>query len=300
MSRTLLLVGTRKGCFLVESDADRAKWEVRGPFCEGWPVYHAIHDPGTDAIYAAAASEWHGSAVWRSADRGETWTHSSEGLAYDADGASQAVEGLEPGRERRPDSRGRRGARDLREPGRRLDLVAALDARRATGQRRLGRPGESAAGPPRHLGAHVRRGQRLTLLGDRPGHRHLRDRGRRLLVDASQQGPARRLAATPRRGRVLRAQAGALACRPRPHVPAEPCRHVAERRPRALVDRDHRGAADRVRLRRRHASPRPRHVLRRAARPRPHPHDAGRRGGRLADARRRLELAAARQWAAAA
>src|SRR5688572_2739400 len=85
MSRTLLLVGTRKGCFLVESDADRAKWELRGPFCEGWPVYHAIHDPATDAVYAAAASEWHGSAIWRSPDRGETWTHSSEGLAYDAD-----------------------------------------------------------------------------------------------------------------------------------------------------------------------------------------------------------------------
>src|SRR5207244_8886729 len=35
---------------------------------------------------AAAASEWHGSAVWRSPDRGETWSLSSEGLAYDADG----------------------------------------------------------------------------------------------------------------------------------------------------------------------------------------------------------------------
>jgi photosystem II stability/assembly factor-like uncharacterized protein len=85
MPKTLLIVGTRKGCFLLESDADRRKWTTQGPLCEGWPVYHAIHDPGSDAIYAAAASEWHGSAVWRSADRGETWTHSSEGIAYDAD-----------------------------------------------------------------------------------------------------------------------------------------------------------------------------------------------------------------------
>jgi photosystem II stability/assembly factor-like uncharacterized protein len=85
MGRTLLLVGTRKGCFLVESDADRHDWTIRGPFCEGWPVYHAIHDQGTGAIYAAGASEWHGSAVWRSPDLGETWTLSSEGLAYDAD-----------------------------------------------------------------------------------------------------------------------------------------------------------------------------------------------------------------------
>lgn len=85
MPRTLLLIGTRKGCFLLESDADRRDWAMRGPYCEGWPVYHAVHDSGTDTIYAAAASEWHGSAVWRSADRGETWEHSSEGIAYDAD-----------------------------------------------------------------------------------------------------------------------------------------------------------------------------------------------------------------------
>ena len=86
MSKTMLLVGTRKGCFLLESDAGRRSWTTRGPFCEGWPVYHAIHDASTGTIYAAAASEWHGSAVWRSRDLGETWTLSSEGLAYDGDG----------------------------------------------------------------------------------------------------------------------------------------------------------------------------------------------------------------------
>src|SRR6266571_8027083 len=89
MARTLLLVGTRKGCFLLESDEDRREWALRGPFCEGWPVYHAVHDPSSGAIYAAAASEWHGSAVWRSPDLGETWSLSSEGLAYDADGRSE-------------------------------------------------------------------------------------------------------------------------------------------------------------------------------------------------------------------
>jgi photosystem II stability/assembly factor-like uncharacterized protein len=85
MPRTLLVIGTRKGCFLLESDADRRDWTLRGPFCEGWPVYHAIHDPSSGAIYAAAASEWLGSSVWRSPDLGGTWTQSSEGLAYDAD-----------------------------------------------------------------------------------------------------------------------------------------------------------------------------------------------------------------------
>ena len=86
MPKTMLTVGTRKGAFLLESD-DRRKWTLRGPFCEGWPVYHAIYDPATGSIYAAAASEWHGSAVWRSPDLGETWEMSSEGLSYgDEDG----------------------------------------------------------------------------------------------------------------------------------------------------------------------------------------------------------------------
>ena len=60
MPRTVLLVGTRKGLFMLESDADRRDWKMRGPFCEGWPVYHAVHDAASGAIYAAAASEWHG------------------------------------------------------------------------------------------------------------------------------------------------------------------------------------------------------------------------------------------------
>lgn len=82
MARTLLLIGTRKGLFTLESDEDRRDWNLRGPFCESWPVYHAVHDPDSGALYAAAASEWHGSAVWRSADLGETWALSSEGLSY--------------------------------------------------------------------------------------------------------------------------------------------------------------------------------------------------------------------------
>ena len=86
MPKTLLLVGTRKGTFLLESDAGRRDWNVRGPFCESWPVYHAIHDGSTGTIYAAAANEWLGSAIWRSKDLGETWTLSSEGIGYPEDG----------------------------------------------------------------------------------------------------------------------------------------------------------------------------------------------------------------------
>ena len=79
------MVGTRKGLFLLESDGDRRAWQVRGPLCDSWPVYHAVHEAVSGAIYAAAASEWHGSAVWRSSDLGESWALSSEGLGYGED-----------------------------------------------------------------------------------------------------------------------------------------------------------------------------------------------------------------------
>ena len=83
MSKTVLMVGTRKGCFLLESDEARRDWTLRGPFCEGWPIYHVIRDADSGTVFAAAASEWHGSSVWRSPDLGETWEQSSEGLSYE-------------------------------------------------------------------------------------------------------------------------------------------------------------------------------------------------------------------------
>ena len=40
-----LLVGTTKGAFVLDGDADRARWAVRGPYCDGWPINHVIGDP---------------------------------------------------------------------------------------------------------------------------------------------------------------------------------------------------------------------------------------------------------------
>jgi photosystem II stability/assembly factor-like uncharacterized protein len=81
MSQVVVLVGTRKGLFILQSE-DRRSWRTRGPFCESWPVYHAIYDDSSGTIYVAAGSEWHGAAVWRSSDLGETWDWSGEGLKY--------------------------------------------------------------------------------------------------------------------------------------------------------------------------------------------------------------------------
>ena len=84
MPKVVLLVGTRKGLFVLDSE-DRQSWRRRGPFCESWPVYHAIYDDASGTIYVAAGSEWHGAAVWRSSDLGETWEWSGEGLKYGDD-----------------------------------------------------------------------------------------------------------------------------------------------------------------------------------------------------------------------
>ncbi len=83
MASVVLLIGTKKGAFILESDADRQSWKLRGPYCETWPIYHLIADPASGTIYGGGGNEWFGPAVWKSDDLGETWTHSSEGLAYE-------------------------------------------------------------------------------------------------------------------------------------------------------------------------------------------------------------------------
>jgi photosystem II stability/assembly factor-like uncharacterized protein len=84
--RTALLVGTRKGLFVLDGDTSRDEWQVRGPLCDGWPIHDAIIDPATGALLAAGGNNWYGPAVWRSDDLGETWNHSSEGLTYGDEG----------------------------------------------------------------------------------------------------------------------------------------------------------------------------------------------------------------------
>ncbi len=84
MTRLLVLLGTRKGAFILESDATRRNWGLRGPFCEAWPISHVIGDLGRGTILAGGGNEWFGPAVWQSSDLGATWTHSSQGLAYAA------------------------------------------------------------------------------------------------------------------------------------------------------------------------------------------------------------------------
>jgi hypothetical protein len=80
-TRVLVLLGTKKGAFILESDAGRRSWTLRGPLCETWPMNHVIADPASGTIYGGGGDAWFGPAVWKSTDLGGSWTHSSDGLA---------------------------------------------------------------------------------------------------------------------------------------------------------------------------------------------------------------------------
>ncbi len=74
MSKVRVLVGTRKGAFILTSDGKREQWEVSGPHFAGWEIYHMKGSPvDPDRIYASQTSGWFGQIIQRSDDGGKTW-----------------------------------------------------------------------------------------------------------------------------------------------------------------------------------------------------------------------------------
>ncbi len=74
MSRVRVLVGTKKGAFILTSDAQRKKWDVNGPHFAGWEIYHAKGSPADpNRIYVSQTSGWFGQIIQRSNDGGKTW-----------------------------------------------------------------------------------------------------------------------------------------------------------------------------------------------------------------------------------
>ena len=74
MSNVRVLVGTRKGAFILNSDGKREKWQVSGPHFAGWEIYHlkgSSADP--NRLYASQNSGWFGQIIQRSDDGGKTW-----------------------------------------------------------------------------------------------------------------------------------------------------------------------------------------------------------------------------------
>jgi photosystem II stability/assembly factor-like uncharacterized protein len=74
MSKVRVLVGTRKGAFVLTADGKRDKWEVRGPHFAGWEMYHVKGSPADpNRLYASQSSGWFGQVIQRSEDGGKTW-----------------------------------------------------------------------------------------------------------------------------------------------------------------------------------------------------------------------------------
>ena len=74
MSSVRVLVGTRKGAFILTSDGKREKWDVSGPHFAGWELYHLKGSPADpNRIYASQTSGWFGQIIQRSDDGGKTW-----------------------------------------------------------------------------------------------------------------------------------------------------------------------------------------------------------------------------------
>src|SRR5882672_6485214 len=74
MSGVRLLVGTRKGAFILTSDGKRKDWDISGPHFTGWEIYHlkgSFVDP--NRLYASQSSGWFGQVIQRSSDGGKTW-----------------------------------------------------------------------------------------------------------------------------------------------------------------------------------------------------------------------------------
>src|SRR5262245_48491070 len=74
MSGVRVLVGTKKGAFVLTADGTRDRWKVSGPHFAGWEIYHMKGSPADpNRIYASQTSGWFGQIIQRSSDGGQTW-----------------------------------------------------------------------------------------------------------------------------------------------------------------------------------------------------------------------------------
>jgi photosystem II stability/assembly factor-like uncharacterized protein len=86
MSTVRVLVGTRKGAFVVTSDEGRRRWDVTGPHFGGWEIYHLKGSPADpDRLYASQSSGWFGQVIQRSSDGGRTWETVGNKFVYEGE-----------------------------------------------------------------------------------------------------------------------------------------------------------------------------------------------------------------------
>jgi photosystem II stability/assembly factor-like uncharacterized protein len=86
MSGVRVLVGTKKGAFILTADDKRKKWDVSGPHFGGWEIYHIKGSPADpNRIYASQATDWFGQIVHRSDDGGKSWETVGNEFLYEGE-----------------------------------------------------------------------------------------------------------------------------------------------------------------------------------------------------------------------
>jgi photosystem II stability/assembly factor-like uncharacterized protein len=95
MSSVRVLVGTRKGAFILTSDGKRQNWVVNGPHFPGWEIYHLKASPADpNRLYASQNTGWFGQLMQRSNDGGVSWEAVDNKFVYDgATGTHQWYDG---------------------------------------------------------------------------------------------------------------------------------------------------------------------------------------------------------------
>jgi photosystem II stability/assembly factor-like uncharacterized protein len=84
MSNVRVLVGTRKGAFILTSDGKRDRWDISGPHFAGWEIYHLKGSPADpNRLYASQCSGWFGQLIQRSNDGGKTWQPVGNKFVYE-------------------------------------------------------------------------------------------------------------------------------------------------------------------------------------------------------------------------
>ena len=83
MSKVRVLVGTRKGAFILKSDGRRDNWTIDGPHFGGWEIYHLKGSPvDPSRLYASQSNSWFGQVIQRSDDGGSHWAPAGNEFAY--------------------------------------------------------------------------------------------------------------------------------------------------------------------------------------------------------------------------
>ncbi|WP_420119822.1 WD40/YVTN/BNR-like repeat-containing protein [Nakamurella sp.] len=83
MTGVRVLVGTRKGAFVLTADGARRDWRVSGPHFAGWEIYHVNGSPADpNRIYASQSSGWFGQVIQRSDDGGDSWEPIDSAFTY--------------------------------------------------------------------------------------------------------------------------------------------------------------------------------------------------------------------------